>query len=192
MKKPQSTAKLLNLEEGQQAQIAEMLLDGMPYHKVREIIAKSPPEGFGVSVALSAFTQFWQEICVPLHLVRRQRAVSTAKEIAADARTRPGEFDTATIDALQTKALELALSPRANPKDVKALYMLVIKAKEQGLKAESLKLDREKFEFDAAEACLKKLPELKAIAGDSKLDQDAKLKQIRLKLFGVLPGEGDV
>ncbi len=52
---------------------------------------------------------------------------------------------------------------------------------------EALKLEREKFEFDAAKACLAKLPELKTISGNSRLTETEKVQQIRLKLFGELP-----
>ncbi|HEX7860811.1 MAG TPA: hypothetical protein VF773_10820, partial [Verrucomicrobiae bacterium] len=65
----------------------------------------------------------------------------------------------------------------------------VLKAKDQSLEAQRLTLDRDKFQFDAAAACLKKLPELKAIASNTKLDHDAKLTQIRMHLFGVVPEE---
>jgi hypothetical protein len=50
-----------------------------------------------------------------------------------------------------------------------------------------LKLAREKFEFDAAEACLKKLPALKAISNNASIDSSEKIKQIRLALFGSAP-----
>lgn len=50
-----------------------------------------------------------------------------------------------------------------------------------------LKLERDKFEFDAAKACLKQLPVLRAIAGDKSLDEDAKLRAVRERLFGEIP-----
>lgn len=52
--------------------------------------------------------------------------------------------------------------------------------------AESLQLEREKFEFDAAKACLAALPELKVI-GSSKADDTTKIEAIRKRLFGQLP-----
>ncbi len=50
-----------------------------------------------------------------------------------------------------------------------------------------LNLEREKFEFDAAKACLKQLPALKQIAGNKDLDENAKLTAVREKLFGEVP-----
>jgi hypothetical protein len=43
---------------------------------------------------------------------------------------------------------------------------------------------RAKWEFDASEACLKQLPELKVISDEPQLSFKEKLRQIRLKLFG--------
>jgi hypothetical protein len=65
--------------------------------------------------------------------------------------------------------------------------------RERGLKQreEALKLEREKFEFDAAGACLAKLPELKTIAANPKLSQSAKIAAIRERLFGVVPTTGE-
>jgi hypothetical protein len=45
-------------------------------------------------------------------------------------------------------------------------------------------ITREKWEFDASEACLKQLPELKVISDEPQLSFKEKLRQIRLKLFG--------
>lgn len=189
MRKRRPEAKLFHrLDDGQQAQLAEWLLDGMPYHKARELVEKE----FGLSVGQSAFSSFWDSVCVPLLLERRSRAVRTAQEIGSDARNRPGEFDAATVDALQQKALELAISPHADPKDVKALYMLVLKARKQETDVEKLKLDRDKFQFDAARACLKKLPTLKAIASDRTMAEPEKLDAIRKHLFGEVPSEGPI
>lgn len=47
--------------------------------------------------------------------------------------------------------------------------------------------DRDKFEFDATKRALARLPELNAIHRDASLDQDARIKQARLALFGEAP-----
>ncbi len=183
MRKPNATAKLLNLPEEQQAQLADWLLNGTPYHKAKELVLAE----FGVSVSLTAFQSFWQEVCAPALLSRRKRAVSMAGEVAEEAQKTPGRFDAATVDAIKQKAFELAISPMSEPKDVKALFMLLQKGRDQDIKAQQLDLDRERFQFDAAKAALAKLPELKSIAGNNSLDQDAKLRAVREKLFGTLP-----
>ena len=185
LKKPRADAKLLNLPEEQQAQLAEWLLNGMPYHAAKEAVAKE----FKVSCSLSALSGFYSEVCVPALLKRRSQAVMAAEEIAAEASQSPGRFDAATVDAIKQKAFELAISPMSKPKDVKSLFMLLQKSRDQELKSQSLDLERSKFEFSAAEACLAHLPSLRAIATNPKLDQRAKIDAIRRQLFGELPQE---
>ncbi len=137
---------LLNLPVEQQAQLAEWLLSGMPYHVARETIAKAPPDGFGVTLrSLSSFTKFWEVVCVTHLLRRRQRSVDTAKQVAEEAKANPGQFDAATIDALKQAAFDMASSPQCNPKDVKAIFSLVLKARAQDQTSEQMNLEREKF-----------------------------------------------
>ncbi len=183
MKKPRSDSKLLTLPEEQQAQIAEWLIGGLPYHKAKELIQKE----YGLSTSFAALSAFWTDVCSHALLARRQQAVTTADSIAADAAKMPGNFDAATIDAIKQKALELAISPLAAPRDVKSLFMLITKNRDQELKADQLRLDRDRFEFDAAKAALAQLPALRAIAGDHGMDDDAKLSAARKALFGQTP-----
>jgi hypothetical protein len=173
----------MSLPEEQQAQLADWLLSNIPYHKAKELVEKE----FGVTTSLGALSAFWDDVCSLKLITRMHQAAATADEIAEAARARPGQFDTATIAALKQKAFELAISPHAAPKDVKALYMLLTKNRDQELKADQLKLDRERFEFSAAKAALAQLPELRHIAGDKSLDGDAKLLAVRKALFGATP-----
>ena len=182
MKKPRSDNKLLNLPEEQQAQLAEWLLSGMPYHQAKQLLFKE----FSVSVSLSAFSSFWSNVCAPELMRRRTRAVKVANEVAEEASRNPGKFDAATIDALKQKAFEQAISPGSNPKDVKALFSLVLKARDQDIDKEQLEFDKEKFQFDAAKACLEHLPKLRQIASQNIAEPD-KINQFRQLLFGKLP-----
>jgi hypothetical protein len=144
MKKPRADAKLLNLPEEQQAQLAEWLLGGMPYHSAREAVRKE----FGVEVrSLSAFSVFYSEVCRPQLLRRRAMAATTADEIAAEAEKSPAQFDRATVDAIRQKAFELAISPMSSPADVKALFMLLQKSRDQDLKVEGLEIARRRLDI---------------------------------------------
>lgn len=174
---------LLLLPEAQQAKLAEWLLSGMTYHAAQEIIAKPEPEGFGVVVrSLSAFAPFWQEVCVP-HLARRRAlAVSTAESVAEEASRTPGRFDSATIDQLKQKVFELSISPHADPKDVKALFMLVLKAKDQELEAQALHLDREKFEFLKKKA--EQAEQAEKVIGSNEGSAEEKQQKLRA-IFGM-------
>jgi hypothetical protein len=152
LKKPRSDAKLLTLPEEQQAKLADWLLGGMPYHAAREAVAKE----FGVEVrSLGAFSAFYSEVCSPLLLRRRSQAVAMAEEIAAEATRSPARFDQATVDAIKQKAFELAISPMSSPKDVKALFALLQKSRDQELKERDLGLKQEALEVKTCEAFLR-------------------------------------
>lgn len=144
MRKPLPSAKLLNLPEEQQAALADWLLGGMPYHEARKLVEKE----FGVSTSLAALSHFFQEVCVPALVARRRQAVSTADEVAKAAEAEPGQFDAATVDAIKQKAFELAISPASKPKDVKALFMLLQKARDQEHAGRKLDIERTQKERD--------------------------------------------
>ena len=151
MRKPRPDSKLLNLPEEQQARLAEWLMSGIPYHQVKDMVQKE----FSVSTSLSALSLFYQEFVAVELVARRRRAVSTADEVAAEAEKTPGRFDAATIDALKQKAFELSISPGARPGDVKQLFSLVLKARDQQLAERDIgiKLRRlELLEKNAADA----------------------------------------
>ena len=142
MRKP--TSKLqTELSEEQQAQLADWLLSGVPYHQAQGMVQKD----FGLSVSLSCFSAFWQEVCAPALLRRRSRAKDTAECIAEEAKAQPGRFDAATIDALQQRAFELAISPGADPDAVKSIFSLVLKANDQRLKERNLELIERKVKL---------------------------------------------
>lgn len=149
-RKPRSDALLLNLPEAQQAQLAEWMLSGVPLHKVRDLVARE----FGVEVkSLSSFSHFWSEVCSHAYLAQRSRASQMSDVIASEASKNPGQFDAATIDAIKQRSFELAMRPGCDPKDVKALFMLIQKSRDQDLKAQQIDLQRRRLE--ALEAQLK-------------------------------------
>ena len=186
--KLRSDAKLLNLPEEQQAQLADWLLSGMPYHVARATVEKE----FGVRVALSAFTQFWNEVCAGAYIQRRARAVGLADEVAADCTKTPGQFDRATVDAIRQKAFELAVCPATEAKDIKAIFALLQKSTDQDLKRQQLALARDKFEWDAVKSAMENAEFIKSVKADKGLSEDAKLQAVRQRLFGQLPEENGV
>ena len=54
----------------------------------------------------------------------------------------------------------------------------------QATKEDQLKLAREKFEFDAAKKAMELAAEIKDVAGDDSLDDDAKIQMVRKARFG--------
>ena len=92
-----------------------------------------------------------------------------------------------TLIKLQ-RVILLQLSTQANT-DPSALELIgnsfraVMDSEKLKLKREELALAKDKFEFDAAQACLAKLPELKAVSDAPKLSPDEKAKAIQQILF---------
>ncbi len=144
MRKTRSDSKLLHLPEDQQAKLADWLLAGMPYHVAQATVEKE----FGFRVSLGAFTKFWEAVCAGAYIAKRQRAIGLADEVAAEARQTPGEFDTATLDALRQRAFELASAPGASAKDVKGIFTLLLKSRDQQLEERRIVL----LEAKAAQA----------------------------------------
>lgn len=167
MRKPRSDAKLLQMPEEHQAQLVEWLLSGVPYHRAREMLEKE----FGLNTSLAALSAFWDEVCTPALLARRQQAVTTADELAQEARAKPGSFDAATIDAIRQKAFELAVSPLAAPRDVKSLFMLLLKSRDQDLKNQDIEIKLRRLELLEKNAAQAK-EQLQAVAGRGGLSKE--------------------
>lgn len=163
---------MLNLPEQQQAQLADWLLGGMPYYAAQ----KQVQDQFGVEVkSLKSFSRFWQEVRAPALASRRRLARETADSLADEARARPGQFDAATIDALKQKAFELSISPQAHPRDVKALFMLVLKARDQDLTERKVAiLERRAAQADQAAQAV----------GDGQLSPEEKERRLK-QIFGI-------
>ena len=141
MSKPRNP--LLQMPEEHQAKLADWLLGGMPYHEANVLVEKEL--GVKASSSLERYTRFWEAVCVPQLLLRRQRMAGTAEQRADAAVKNPGRFDAATLDALRQKAYELAESTHADPKEVKAIMTLLLKARDQQLDEQRLQLDERKM-----------------------------------------------
>jgi hypothetical protein len=178
--KPRSDAKLLNLPEEQQAQLAEWLLTGMPLHGVKSMVEKE----WSICTSLGALSHFYSSVCSAELIARRKRAVSTADQIAEQASKTPGRFDAATIDALKQKAFELSINPRSAPGEVKALFMLVLKARDQEISERQLALDHDRFEVQVCEKFLAWFSDSKAREiAESQVGNGEKIAALRKAYF---------
>lgn len=167
MSKPKNP--LLNMSEVNQARLADWLLGGMTYHEANLLVEKE--FGIAPSASLGRYSRFWEQVCVPMLLRRRDRMAGTASERAKAAVENPAEFDKATLDALQQKAYELAESPTSNPKDVKAILTLLLKAKDQSLEERKISiLEKKSAQADAAKEVIQ--------SALSPEEQRARLKEI--------------
>src|ERR1043166_6474655 len=150
MRKPRSDSKLLNLPEEQQAQLAEWLLQGMPYHKVRELVAKD----FKIDTSLGALSDFYQQVCSVHLLKRRQDAVRVANLIGDEAE-RSKNIDAGIIAALKQKAFEVLGNPQAGAEEIMFIIGQFLKLRDQDIKTEQVALSRKKFQRETTELFLK-------------------------------------
>jgi hypothetical protein len=144
MRKPRSDSKLDGLDLDQQRQLCEWLLTpGLSYETVKKLVF----EQFNTSTNSSSLSTFYQSYCGAYLIQRRQAAVGIAQEVARDAKAIPGQWEPATIEALQVKAFEFASNPTVNPKDVKAIFSLVLKARDQDLKRKDVEIKMRRLEM---------------------------------------------
>lgn len=93
-------------------------------------------------------------------------------------------------EKVRESAIAVFMASTAAKRDLEGfatIAKLDLDQKKEARSDRQLNLEREKFEFNAAEACLKQLPELKAISSNKTLTESQKVEQIRLKLFGKVP-----
>jgi hypothetical protein len=186
MKKPRSDSKLDALDQDQQRQLCEWLLTpGLSYESIKSLVF----EKFNTSTSGSALSSFYQSYVGSYVLERRRRAVGLAQEVGVELKRQPGQFSQATIDALEQKAFELAQNPMVDPKEVKAIFSLVLKARDQSLQ-------RDKFEIETCERFLqwstdKKAREI-AAAPISNAEKIAQLREEFFKDVDALQASGEV
>lgn len=148
LKKPRPDAKLLGLSEAQQMQLSDwMLTPGLSYAKIKALIKAD----FGVSTSAAALSCYYTQFVSQELLRRRARIVSVCDQFTSEAQRSPGTMDRATIDAIAQKAFELSISPGADPDDLQKMMTLILKARDQDLKGEALKLQTRRLELLEAE-----------------------------------------
>lgn len=171
----------MNLPDEKQAQIVDWLLSGLPYYAVSAMIQKE----FAITVGNSVLSRFYKVAVEPALLVRRRRAVETADAIGEDAAKAPGRMDAATVDALKQKAFELAINPQVDPKDVKSIFALVLKARDQELKSDQIALESRRVAI--LEAQKQAAEAVNDVAERTKLDPETKrqlLDEMEKRLVG--------
>lgn len=172
-KKPRSDAPLKTLPAERQLEIIEKM--GEPGMSLAKVCSWLRDDGFDTSPpALSRFREWWllQQQLSENEATVTQLMGSLSKENPTWSPAKIQETGQAFFTAMALQA-----------RDPKQWFFI----QKLALQKQQLAFERDKFEFDAAKACLKKLPELKVISTDRSLTEPEKVEQIRLKLFGVVP-----
>jgi len=170
--KPAPSAKLELLDENQKQELCEWILTpGLSYRLVKKMAA----EEFKLEISQSTLSRFYRSYCVVELLRQRADAVFVTDEIGKEIERVPGRWDQATIDAIKQKSFEMAIRPGSKPTDVKNLYSLVLKHRDQEMNERKLKL------LEAAE---KKVREAEETTKNSTLSDEEKQQRMK-EIFGL-------
>lgn len=188
-KKPRSDSHLKTLPEERQAEIFEECKS----KSLRDAVKWLAEDGIVTSRnSLSEFLSWYQ-------LVNQFRQLRKDQETFMDlVKGEQPELEPSAVEAMGA-AYFTTQAIKANEPDVFVSVAtarnvalieaekLKLKKREAERKEQELELAKQKFQFDAAKACLKHLPELRSIAANPKLNQKAKINHVRQLLFGQLP-----
>lgn len=155
--------------------IFERLIDrNQGYTTVADALEKEE----GVSTSVGALSTYFGKHAW------RWRAERAAKQASAiETALETADFDQAKAKAIAQREFELAAS-NLSVKELVALRNIDLKAKD-------LRLQQDKFEMDVAKLATKYAAELKSIAGDKTMNDDAKIDAVRRRLFGAIPEDSN-
>jgi hypothetical protein len=185
-RKPRSDNSLTTLNADQRERLTQWLFEENVACKVAVQRCK---QEFGIVVSRKTLRKFYYQEQQNRALERIARCAKNANSVVKELTERPADTYRALIGMAGQIAFEKAFDAggELDKRTICEFTRLLMEARKDDRECQRLALDREKWQFDAAEACQAELPELKAISGNPALSQKEKLRQIRLRLFGVAP-----
>ena len=144
-RKLHSTSTFARLTAEDRAHIDDLLINGAGYAEILDHLKTR-----GLHCSITSISEYYQNHVLPEKWARQKR-------IAAQLATlRGGEtLDTAALNAVRQRVLDLTLTPGSDPKLIRTLYTLLIQAKAQELDARKLALlEAKAAAADAAKAAL--------------------------------------
>ena len=176
-RKTRSDARLPHLSEELQERLIGWMMDGTPYHSILALARKPVVDGgLGTRTSYAALTAFYQQRVHPLLKLKRRTARHIALEIADDLKKSPVDWNTSTIEPLQQLAFEMANTPGVDPRSVKAIYSLILKARDQELESRKIEL----LEKKAAQA-----DQTAKVLQQPRLTPQEREQKIRREIFGL-------
>lgn len=165
MKKLRSDSTFARLTTEQLADIDDLLMAGSSYAEVQQRLGE-----YGQSCSQTSIADYYQTHVAPRKWARQQRVATELAKIKS------ADVDDATLLAVRQATFELALTPGSDPKALRMLYELVLKAQAQQLETRRIEL---------LEAKARKAEEAEAAAKDESLSSDEKYQRIR-EIFGLI------
>jgi hypothetical protein len=185
--KPRSDSALFKLSEDQQAQVHDWLVT-VGYLQTQKNVAASPPDGFGLKTHFASLHRFF----VRYTQEHQQENFAQAAELLQtnSGYGDPNTLKNATEQAVVHSAFHLATSPQDSEAFGRLTRWLAKQKKLEltqeylALARQRLALEREKFECNVAALALEHADALQPIADDTKLDDAAKIRRARERVFG--------
>lgn len=146
MKKLRADSTFARLKPEQLEAVEELLLGGASYAEVQAHLAT-----LGQTCSQTAISEYYHNHVLPRHWARKARVAEQLGGIASDG------LDEATLAAVRQTTFELAVTPGVDPKHLKMLYDLVLKAQAQRMDERKLKLlEQRAAAADEAKAALER------------------------------------
>jgi hypothetical protein len=184
-RKTRADSILDNLPANQQEAVERWLFEENLSYKDA---AKRLHEDFNVRCSVSSLSEWYQRRAQQRMLDRIAASANTANAVITKFEENPADTYRAVLNMVGQLAFEQSLKEEKSV-DVETLFnltKLLIANRKEEVRAEALGLMRDKFQFDAAKACLEHLAELRQIAS-TRAPQTDKISQVRQLLFGVIP-----
>lgn len=162
---------------------AEQLFRYLQKHSLSEGV-RWVRDQFGVRTSLRAMGEFRRDWPLEQIVLRLNDRIAASRRIVADGGADVQSLTPTNLKLLEQQITEL-LATGADEKRIGSfikMYSTLMRASDIPAQTQ-LAIDR--FQFDAAKAALKHAKELRRIAGDRDLSDDARVDAARKRLFGV-------
>jgi hypothetical protein len=147
-----------------------------------EALARAQKE-FGITGTKMSLMRFYQRLAEE----RMREEFLDLKETIGEINGTKANWETmgdAAMALIAKRMVQLAVSSPHKVKELATLARVLVSNEAQNIRRGWLEMGREKFEFDAATACLLHKIEIDAIAEEQSLDDGQRLLRIRQQLFG--------
>jgi hypothetical protein len=175
---------LLKNLKPEQVELLEKWLfeDCLSYGQVVPLVEKE----LNIKVGVKSLFNFYRKQSRQRTVNRIIHSAQNTNEVLKAFAENPADTYKAILNIAGQIAFDKALKNPDEPDvaTIRDFTKLLISAKQEKLMAQKFSLDREKWEFDIAQACAAHHAQLEAIATDKTLNDDARIQAIREKLFG--------
>jgi len=195
--KPRSDSYEASLTEEQREELHALL--SQPDLSLAQVRLLAPAWGSGprdgAKPSITNLSQIFSRLRREAMLLNVEAKAKLMEAVRAQAKSHASEMESGqtleemidiACDLVGQEVLQKTMADE-DPKNRTAALRALLKRADQKLNREVLSLDRDKFEFDAAKACLTHLPFLKQISAHKGLSEEEKIQAVRKKLWGVPP-----